>query len=120
MPSPPPVERLLHIRHEARYLLRVRPRFSTQLDLEADEDISRAVVRSLEIIGEATKNVPIEWREAYPAVNWRNIARMRDKLTHHYFETDFQFVWSVLHEKLDPLLTTIERMIRELAPDQPA
>ena len=46
-------------------------------------------MKDIEIIGEATKNLPAEWREAYPEIPWRNIARMRDKLTHHYFDTDF-------------------------------
>jgi uncharacterized protein with HEPN domain len=120
MPSPPPFERLLHIRDEAQYLLRVRPRFANQDDLEADEDISRAVVRALEIIGEATKNVPATWRSSYPQIEWRQIAKMRDRLTHHYFDTDFEVVWEVLENEIKPLLTTIEQMIRELAPDGPA
>ena len=120
MSSPLPIERLHHIRDEAIYLLGCRPLFATQKDLENDEHISRAVVRSLEIIGEATKNLPASWCEAYPAVAWRNIARMRDKLTHHYFDTDFRFVWSVLHEKIDTLLATVEQMLRDLAPGDPA
>ena len=77
--------------------------------------MSRAIVKSIEIIGEATKNVPAGWKEAYPQVKWRNIARMRDKLTHHYFDTDFEFVWLVLHGEIDPLGETVERMLQELS-----
>lgn len=71
-------------------------------------------MKSIEIIGEATKNLPAEWREAYPEIPWRNIARMRDKLTHHYFDTDFEFVWVVLQKLIDPLGETVARMLEEL------
>ena len=120
MSSPLPIERLQHIRDEALYLLECRPLFATQQALQNDKHISRAVVRSLEIIGEATKNLPADWRSTYPAVAWREVARMRDKPTHHYFDIDFAFVWSVLHEELDTLLATVEQMIRDLAPGGPA
>lgn len=82
--------------------------------LVADEVMSRAIVRSIEIIGEATKNLPAEWLEAYPQIQLRNIARMRDKLTHHYFDTDFEFVWIVLQTQIDPLGETVARMLEEL------
>jgi uncharacterized protein with HEPN domain len=87
--------------------------------LVADEVMSRAIVKSIEIIGEATKNLPAEWREAYPEIQWRNIARMRDKLTHHYFDTDFEFVWVVLQKLIDPLGETIAGMLEELPGTEP-
>lgn len=114
MSSPPPLERLLHIRDEIRFLQSCREKLIDIADLVTDEVMRRAVVKSLEIIGEATKSLPIEWREAYPQVQWRNIARMRDKLTHHYFDTDFEFVWIVLQTLIDPLAETVEQMLREL------
>ena len=79
-----------------------------------DEVMSRAIVKSIEIIGETTKNLPTEWRKAYPEIQWPNIARMRDKLTHHYFDTDFEFVRIVLQKLIDPLGETIARMLEEL------
>ncbi len=87
--SLPPRERLLHIRDEAAYLQRLRAKH-TLSDVIHDEDLSRAVVRSLEIIGEATKSIPVEWREKYAAVPWKQIARMRDRLIHHYFDIDLR------------------------------
>ena len=115
MPSPPPLERLLHIRDEVAFLQRCRAKLPDLSALVADEVLRRAVLHGFEIIGEATKNLPPAWREAYPQVAWRNIARMRDKLTHHYFETDFEFVWDALQTKIDPLDATVARMLRELA-----
>ncbi|WP_201987159.1 HepT-like ribonuclease domain-containing protein [Hymenobacter rubidus] len=114
MSSPLPLERLMHIRDEVLFLQRCRAKLPDLVALVADEVMSRAIVKSIEIIGEATKNLPAEWREAHPEIQWRNIARMRDKLTHHYFDTDFEFVWVVLQKLIDPLGETVARMLEEL------
>ena len=114
MSSPPPLERLMHIRDEVLFIQRCRARLPDLVALVADEVMSRALVKSIEIIGEASKNVPVAWRDAYPQVAWRNVMRMRDKLTHHYFDTDFEFVWLVMHEEIDSLGDTVALMLREL------
>lgn len=80
-----------------------------------DETLSRAVVRSLEIIGEATKNIPMAWREAYPQVQWKSIAGIRDRMIHHYFDIDFEIVGAVLENDLDVLGKTVEQMLSELS-----
>lgn len=59
----------------------------------ADETLRRAFVRSLEITGEATKKVPDDFRAAFPDVEWRAMAGMRDRLIHDYFGVDFELVW---------------------------
>lgn len=110
----PPLERLLHIRDEILFLQRCRQKLPDLSALVADEIMCRAVVKSTEIIGEAAKNLAAEWREAYAEIPWRNIARMRDKLTHHYFDTDFEFVWLVMQTQIDPLGETVVRMLQEL------
>ena len=61
----------------------------------ADETPWRAFVRSLEVIGEAVKSLPEEFLESHPEVDWRPIARMRDRLIHGYFGVDYQLVWDV-------------------------
>lgn len=57
-----------------------------------DEKTKRDFVRSLEIIGEASKNIPIEFKEKYKDVEWKEMARMRDRLIHHYFGVDYSIV----------------------------
>lgn len=111
--SLPPLERLMHIRDEAAYLQRCRAKYSLA-EIIHDETLSRAVVRSLEIIGEATKTISAEWREQYSVVPWKQIARMRDRLIHHYFDIDFEVVSNVLDSEIEPLLQTVELMLTEL------
>ncbi len=59
-----------------------------------------AIIRSLEVIGEAIKNIPDSFRENYPAIPWKDMAGMRDKLVHHYFGVDLGLVWKVLEEDI--------------------
>jgi uncharacterized protein with HEPN domain len=62
-----------------------------------------AVIRQIEIIGEAIRNLPFEFKEKYPAIAWKEIAGMRDKLVHHYFGIDLNTIWNTVKEDI-PLL----------------
>lgn len=62
-----------------------------------------AVVRNLEIVGEAVKNLPAAFRKRHPSVEWRKIAGLRDILIHHYFGVDADILWDVVQNSL-PLL----------------
>ncbi len=68
-------------------------------------------MRSLEIIGEAVKNLPDEFRASHPEVAWRPIVQMRDRLIHGYLGVDYQLVWNVVSEKLPELKRSIQRII---------
>lgn len=70
----------------------------TQTQFRADDKTQFAVVRGLEIIGEAAKKIPDTARVAYPQVPWREIAGMRDKLVHDYIGVDAQVVWKTATE----------------------
>jgi uncharacterized protein with HEPN domain len=79
-------------------------------DFLLDEKTNFAVVRCIEIIGEATKNVPDYIREKYKEIPWRDMAGMRDKVSHFYFGIDFEKVWLAVKKdipRLKPLLSQV-------------
>ncbi len=80
--------------------------FSKGLNLEKfekDKLRQNAIMRSLEIIGEASKNVPPDFRKKYPKIPWRDIAGFRDILSHSYFGVDLERVWNIIDLDLPEL-----------------
>ena len=77
-----------------------------------DEKTIFAVVRALEIIGEAVKQIPAPIRRKYPEIPWREMAGMRDKVIHEYFGVDLKIIWNVVKERIPVLKPTFEK-IRE-------
>ena len=77
-----------------------------------DEKTLDAVVRNLEILGEAIKNVPEEIRKKHPNIEWKKISGLRDILIHEYFGVDKDIIWDVLQHKLPLLQKQIKMILR--------
>ncbi|GBC99630.1 hypothetical protein HRbin17_02159 [bacterium HR17] len=86
----------------------------TSFDEFVQDDMrASAVVRKLEIIGEAAKNIPSAVRRRYPDVPWSSMARMRDRLTHGYWAVDYEIVWKVIRAELPALKPRIQEIYRK-------
>lgn len=81
---------------------------------EKDTLIQDGVIRQLEIIGEAVKNISKELRESYTHLPWQDMAGMRDKLIHHYFGVDIELVWETAKNDLPFLKSEIQKIIESL------
>jgi len=72
-----------------------------------DTKTTKAVERSLEIIGEAAKNLSEEFKENNKEIPWRDVAGLRDKIIHHYFDVDYQTIWDIVQRNLPELKETL-------------
>ena len=105
--SKDPVEYLKHIRDESFFILSVITPDKTKEDFLADETLKRAVIRSLEIIGEATKKIPADFKVKWGTIKWKNMAGMRDRLIHDYMGVNYSIVWDVVKNKIPELYRQI-------------
>ncbi len=108
-----PIEYLNHILDECKYILGVINAGLTKEDLLQDETLKRAVIRSLEIMGEATKKIPIDVKIKWNSINWKNMAGMRDRLIHDYMGVNYSIVWDVIKNKIPELTLQITKVIEE-------
>lgn len=79
-----------------------------------DRKTVNAVIRSLEVMGEAVKRIPDEIRSRYSEIPWKYIAGMRDKLIHEYDGVDLEIVWEVIKKEAPPLKPLFEKILREI------
>lgn len=104
---------LQHILDECNYINSVITNdMSTDLFL-ADETLKRAVVRSLSIIGEATKKIPADVKYEWRSIEWKQMAGMRDRLVHDYMGVNYHIVWDVAKNIIPELIPQIEGVIND-------
>ena len=106
-------EYLQHIFDESSFILSVITDELTIEDFYKNETLKRAVVRSLEIIGEASKNIPKEFKEKWSNVEWKGMAGMRDRLIHDYMGINYTIVWDVVKNKIPLLHNQIFQVIEK-------
>jgi uncharacterized protein with HEPN domain len=110
------IDFLEDILNECAYLMG-RSRGMTYQDFVDNEDLKRAFLRSLEIIGEASKKVSMHIGRRYPEINWRDIAGMRDKLAHDYFGIDYEVVWKTIIEDIPTLFLQMKVVLEKESMD---
>jgi uncharacterized protein with HEPN domain len=103
-------ECLEHILDEVNYLSKTTRGIDKDAFLN-DQTLRRSFVRSIEIIGEAVKQVPDSTRKQYPQIEWRKLAGMRDRLIHGYFGVDYEIVWDVAANKSSQLASDIQEVL---------
>lgn len=99
-----------HILDEVAFIIKEGKGLNYE-DLVSNETLKRAVIRSLEIIGEATKSLSEDFRKKHSDIEWRELAGLRDKLIHHYFSINWKRVWDVIKN----LIPEIEDKLRKIS-----
>jgi uncharacterized protein with HEPN domain len=89
--SPSLLDFLEHIYHECSFIIEVKQGVQKE-ELLTNELKSKAIVRSLEIIGEASKKLPLEFTASHPEISWKAMAGLRDVLIHNYFGIDYDIL----------------------------
>ena len=106
-----PVAYLKHILKECEFILSVVTPSTTKNDLLENETLKRAIVRSLEIIGEASKKITADVKLKWNTIQWKNMAGMRDRLIHDYMGTDYAIVWNVVRNEIPELSKQVAEVI---------
>jgi len=106
------IEYLRHIKEETSFIIE-QTNSITEDDFSNNIILRKAIIRSLEVIGEATKRVNFDFRAKYNAIPWKEMAGLRDKLIHDYTGVDYSLVWKICTESIPELDFQIEEIIKE-------
>jgi uncharacterized protein with HEPN domain len=99
-----------HINDECTFILSACDGFNKEAFVE-DEIVKRAIVRSLEIIGEASKKIPVDYKLKWNNIQWKNMAGMRDRLIHDYQGVNYSIVWDVVKNKIPELQSQVKDLL---------
>ena len=104
---------LKHILEEINFLLRETENISFE-EFMKNQILKRASSRSLEIIGEAVKNLPSDFKKRYKDIEWKKIAGLRDKIIHYYFGVNWDILWDVIKNQLPKLKEQVENILDQV------
>ena len=107
-----PLVRVLHMRDHACEAVEMI-RDAHRSDLDSNRMLCLALTRLLEVVGEAARRVPPEFRAQYPDIPWRNISDLRNRLIHGYDKVDLDRLWNISQDELLPLIEQLENIIAE-------
>jgi uncharacterized protein with HEPN domain len=107
---PSTIEFLKHIESECHYLIKEYHTSSFE-EFKNNERLTKAICRSLEIIGEAANKVHSDIKNKYSEIPWREISDLRNRIIHHYFGIDYEIIWDVVENEIPILSKQIEQII---------
>lgn len=113
MPRSEDIIRLRHMLEAARDALSFVSG-KTRQDLNENKMLRLSLVRLIEIIGEAASKLSIDCQSEFPAIPWKNIINMRNRLIHAYFDINLDTVWGTITEDLPPLITELEKILQDV------
>ncbi|HIH22479.1 TPA: DUF86 domain-containing protein [Candidatus Micrarchaeota archaeon] len=105
----------VYLKHMLEAIQRIKD-YTKNMDVKAffnNNMVEDAVVRNIEIIGEASKNLSAEFKKKYSDVPWKDISGMRDRIVHFYFGLDFGLVWNVVEHDLPKLEKSIRKILEK-------
>ena len=109
-----PLIRVHHMLDHAREAVEM-VRHRTRAHLDTDRMLNLALVRLMEVVGEAAAQIPEDFRAHYPEVPWRDVADLRNWLIHGYDAVDFDILWAIIQGDLPPLIQHLETIIEHEA-----
>jgi len=108
---------LRHIVEESNFLMKEAENMGFE-EFMKNEILKRACSRSLEIVGEAVKNLPADFKKRYREIEWKKIAGLRDKMIHGYFGVNWDIVWDVIKNQIPKLKEQVEDILEKPESDE--
>lgn len=100
---------------------RLRHMFEEMTDIESfiaegvkDKKTLKAIIRSIEVVGEAARHISSQFKDAYPHIPWKRIIAMRNFISHEYFRVDEAIIWQFAQEEIPELANNVEKILKEV------